>query len=379
MEPAGARITRRQLGQLAKAGLCASLVAKVGALASHARANGEEGLAEVMFYKRLDDSRVECLVCPRKCRVADQERGFCGNKENRGGRYFTLVHSRPCAVNVDPIEKKPFFHVLPGTKSFSIATAGCNIECQFCQNWQIAQVRPEQVRSLFMPPEEVVRRAKETGCPTISYTYSEPVSFYEYMLDTAVEGNKRGVRSLVVTNGYINEEPLKKLCENVAAIKVDLKAFNERFYKELCRGELKPVLDTLKCLGKWSVWTEIVMLILPGHNDGEQEIRQMARWIKEELSPDVPVHFTRFRPAYKMQDLPPTPIATLERCYEAAKEEGLRYVYIGNVPGHKAESTQCPRCGKTVIGRMGFAITQKSLSPDGRCSFCGEMIPGIWA
>lgn len=379
MEVLGNAITRRQLGQLAAAGLCASVASKMQAFAFQGGHQEEQGLVEVMFYRSLEDSRVECLVCPRKCRIADQERGFCGNKENRQGRYFTLVHSRPCAANVDPIEKKPFFHVLPGTRSFSIATAGCNIECQFCQNWQIAQVRPEQVRSTFMPPEEVVRRAREAGCPTISYTYSEPVSFYEFMLDTAIEGNKKGVRSLVVTNGYINEEPLKRLCENVAAVKVDLKAFNERFYRELCRGELKPVLETLKCLAKWSVWTEIVMLILPGHNDGEEEIRQMARWIREELSANVPIHFTRFRPAYKMQDLPPTPIGTLERCYEAARGEGLRFVYIGNVPGHRAESTFCPKCGKTVIGRMGFAITQKNLSPDGKCSSCGERIPGIWS
>jgi len=350
-------------------------------LPSFARADPsgqEEDLVEVMFYKSLDGHKVECQVCPRKCRIADQERGFCGNKENRGGRYYTLVHSRPCAVQVDPIEKKPFFHVLPGTTSFSIAAAGCNMECQFCQNWQIAQFRPEQVRSRFMPPQEVVKRAKEASCRTIAYTYSEPVSFYEYMFDTAVEGHKEGIRSVVVTNGYINEEPLRRLCEHVLAVKVDLKAFTERFYKEICRGELQPVRQTLVSLNRWKVWTEIVVLVIPGQNDQPAEIRDMARWIHGELSPDVPLHFTRFHPAYRMQDLPPTPVATLEKCVDIARQEGLHHVYIGNVPGHADENTRCAGCGQVVISRRGFAILQKNLR-EGRCAACGRTIPGIWA
>lgn len=360
-------------------GLCLGWTLKGRAFASSKEGPQGEHLVEVMFYRALDGERVECLVCPRKCRVADQERGFCGNKENRKGKYYTLVHSRPCAAHVDPIEKKPFFHVLPGSSSFSIATAGCNIECQFCQNWQIAQFRPEQVKSTFMPPEDVVRRAKQSRCATIAYTYSEPVAFYEYMYDTAVVANKEGIRSIVVTNGYINEDPLRKLCEEVCAVKVDLKAFTEKFYRELCRGELHPVKETLRNLVRWKIWTEIVVLIIPGQNDNPQEIRDMCRWVYGELSPDVPVHFTRFHPAYKLQDLPPTPVPILERCVSIAKEEGLRYVYLGNVPGHQAENTFCPRCGKTIVGRRGFAIIQKWVSAQGRCEHCGETIPGIWS
>ncbi len=337
---------------------------------------GEE-LVEVMFYRNLEGDKVECEVCPRRCRIADQERGFCGNKENRGGRYYTLVHSKPCAVQVDPIEKKPFFHFLPGSLAFSIAAAGCNMECQFCQNWQIAQFRPEQVRSVFLPPEEVARRAKEASCQSIAYTYSEPVSFYEYMFDTAVAAKNKGIRSVVVTNGYINEEPLKRLCDHVAAVKVDFKAFTEKFYKEICRGELKPVKETLVRLNRWKIWTEIVVLVVPGQNDQPGETRDMARWIREELSPDVPVHFTRFHPAYRMQDLPPTPVNTLERCASIAEEEGLRFVYIGNVPGHPRENTRCPGCGQVVISRKGFWIQSQNLR-EGKCGSCGVPIPGIW-
>lgn len=371
-------LSRRQFGQVMAAGACALAAIQWPMSKAKAGESPQEPLVEVMFYRPLEGERVECQVCPRKCRIADQERGFCGNKENRAGRYYTLVHSRPCAAAVDPIEKKPFFHVLPGTTSFSIATAGCNMECQFCQNWQIAQFRPEQVRSTVMPPAEVVRRAKESSCHTIAYTYSEPVSFYEYMFDIAVEAEKSGLRSVVVTNGYINEEPLRRLCDHVAAVKVDLKAFSERFYKELCRGELQPVRETLVRLVQWKIWTEIVVLIVPGQNDQPGEIREMARWIHGQLSADVPVHFTRFHPAYRMQDLPPTPVATLERCVNIAREQGLRFVYIGNVPGHNDESTRCPACGQVVVGRKGFAITRKDIR-EGHCGSCGHYIPGIWS
>ena len=334
-------------------------------------------LKEVRFYTRLEDGRIQCEICPRRCRIADQERGYCGNKENRGGKYYTLVHSRPCAVHMDPIEKKPLFHVLPASAAFSIATAGCNIECHFCQNWQIAQFRPEQVRSNWLPPKELVEQAKRNGCKTIAYTYSEPVTFYDYMLDTAIEGEKQDIGSVVITNGYINEEPLRTLCEHVMAVKVDLKAFTESFYKDICHGELKPVKETLVRLVQWGIWTEVVVLIVPTLNDDPSEIREMARWIHGDLSPTVPVHFTRFHPYYKIKDLPPTPTATLERCHKIAKEEGLKFVYIGNVPGHPAENTHCPKCKEVVVGRVGFRITSMNLN-EGHCGNCGQEIPGRW-
>jgi pyruvate formate lyase activating enzyme len=370
-------LDRRDFVRAAGLSACATCIGLWPRVMQGAEGSDEEGLAEVMFYKPLGDDRIECGVCPKRCRIADQERGYCGNKENREGKYYTLVHSRPCAVNADPIEKKPFFHVLPGSLAFSIAAAGCNFECQFCQNWQIAQFRPEQVKSIHLPPAEVARRAKESGCKTIAYTYSEPVTFYEYMYDTAVEGEKHGVRSVVVTNGYINEDPLRRLCDHVAAVKVDLKAFTERFYKDMCKGELKPVRETLVRLVRWGIWTEIVVLILPTQNDSPNEIREMAKWVHGELSPHVPIHFTRFHPSYKIQDLPPTPVSTLERCQKIAQEEGLKFVYVGNVPGHAGEATRCPQCGQTVMGRVGFRITTTNLK-DGRCGSCGHAIPGVW-
>ena len=335
-----------------------------------------EHLKEVMFYKKLADLKIECGICPKNCRIADLERGYCGNKENRGGTYYTLVHSRPCAVHTDPIEKKPFFHCLPSSFSFSIATAGCNFECRFCQNWNMAQYRPEQVDSVFMPPETVAKLAKEQDCKTIAYTYSEPVVFYEYMYDCAVAGKKLGVGSVMISNGFINEEPLRRLCTYLTAVKVDLKSFNDKFYKDYCSGELEPVLKTLQVLKNIGIWYEIVVLIIPALNDSPAEIREMTAWIYKNLGPDVPVHFSRFHPMYKIKNLPPTPISTLEMCHKTATSAGIRYVYIGNVPGHAAESTYCSRCKKLLIQRMGYAILQNDLK-NGTCS-CGNRIPGVW-
>jgi pyruvate formate lyase activating enzyme len=252
---------------------------------SEARAD-ELPLKESMYYKKLENLRIECEICPRKCKVADLERGYCGNKENRDGKYYTLVYSRPCSVHVDPIEKKPLFHYLPGTPALSIATAGCNIECKFCQNWQISQFRPEQVRNFDLPPEEIVRLAREHKAPTIAYTYSEPVVFYTYMYDTAKLAKQEGIGSVMISNGYITEEPLVELCKELSAVKVDLKAFTEKFYKEICSGELKPVLEGLETLKKIGIWYEIVVLIVPTLNDGGQEIREMSMWIIPSISPD---------------------------------------------------------------------------------------------
>ncbi len=332
---------------------------------------------EAMYYKQLEDLRVECLLCPRNCKIADKERGYCGVRENRDGKYYTLVHSRACAMHVDPIEKKPFFHYLPGTNGYSIATAGCNIECKFCQNWQISQFRPEQVESVKLTPEDVVKNAKENGCPTIAYTYSEPVVFYEYVYDTAKLGKENGIGSVMVSNGYIKEEPLKELCKHLSAVKIDFKAFTEKFYKETCSGELKPVLDTLVTLKKIGIWFEIVVLIIPTLNDTDKELKEMCGWIKENLGPDVPIHFSRYHPTYKIKNIPPTPVATLEKARKIAMDAGLNYPYIGNVPGHEGESTFCPHCHKIAIKRVGFTILQNSVK-NGKCGDCQHPIPGVW-
>jgi pyruvate formate lyase activating enzyme len=332
---------------------------------------------EARYYKKLEDREVECLLCPRFCRLGDKERGYCGVRENDGGIYRTLVYGKACSVNVDPIEKKPFFHVLPGANALSIATAGCNVNCKFCQNWEISQVRAEQVEAVDFPPDAVVRQAETARCPAIAYTYSEPVVFFEYMVDTAAAARRRGIRNLVVTAGHINPEPLAELVGLVDAIKIDLKAFDARFYETYVRGDLKPVLDAVRAVAKSRAWLEIVYLVIPTLNDDPDKIRAMSRWLQDEAGPDVPLHFSRFHPMYLVKNLPSTPVATLERLHDAARGEGLRYVYVGNVPGHRAESTFCPGCGNTVVERFGYEIRRIDLKK-GACTKCGRTIPGIW-
>jgi pyruvate formate lyase activating enzyme len=332
---------------------------------------------EARFYEKLPYKKIKCKLCPRECVIDDRERGYCGVRENRGGRYHSLVYGRVCAAHVDPIEKKPLFHFLPGTNAFSIATAGCNVNCKMCQNWDISQARPEQVSAAFLAPNGVASAARQYQCPSIAYTYSEPVVFCEYVLDSAEAGRAAGVKSVVISGGYIQEEPLKQLCRRVDAIKIDLKGFSERFYKEVVNGELKPVLNALVMIRKQGVWNEIVYLVVPTLNDSDEEFRGAARWVKAELGPDVPLHFSRFHPEYLLKDLPPTPLATLERAKAISDAEGLHYVYIGNVPGHPAESTRCPKCRRVVVERAGLMV--KALSLDGgKCRFCHQAIPGVW-
>lgn len=329
------------------------------------------------WWKSLAGGRVECGLCPRACRVADLERGGCGARENRGGTYYTLVHSLVCALHADPVEKKPFFHVSPGAAALSYATAGCNVECKFCQNWEISQFRPEQVRSIWLPPEELVATARRSKAPLLAATYSEPVVFWEYVRDVSREARRHGLGSLVVSNGYIQEKPIGDVLPLLTAYKVDLKSFREKFYRDLIRGELKPVLDTLERIRKAGTWLEIVVLIIPTLNDSEAEARDLCRWVKKYLGPSVPVHFTRFHPTYRLTNLPPTPVATLERLWEIAKAEGLHFSYVGNVPGHPGESTYCPGCGTRLIHRLGFRVIENRLR-EGKCPNCGRAIPGVW-
>lgn len=334
-------------------------------------------LKEAMFYKKIENKRVECNLCPRKCKVGDMERGYCGVRENREGIYYTLVYGNPCAVHIDPIEKKPFFHFYPDSKAFSISTAGCNVNCKFCQNWQISQSRPEQTENVNLPPAEVIRYAKNNLAKSIAYTYAEPVVFYEYIIDTSKIARKDNIKSVVVSGGYIEEEPLKKLCDVVDAVKIDLKAFTSKYYKEIVNGELKPVLDTLKILKKSKIWFEIVYLVLPGLNDSEKEINDMCVWINNNLGKDVPLHFSRFYPMYKLKNLPPTPVDTLTRLRKLAMSCGIKYVYVGNVFGHEGESTYCVDCKKTLVKRTGYQILEYYIEK-GRCKYCNEKIPGVW-
>jgi len=332
---------------------------------------------EAGFYQKLPERAVQCKLCPRECVVAEGERGFCRVRENRQGTYYTLVHSRVVAAHVDPIEKKPFFHFLPGALAFSIATGGCNVNCKFCQNWEISQARPEQLRAIDLPPKELAQAAKQNECPILAYTYSEPVVFSEYVLDAAEAGRAQDLRSVVVSNGFIQQEPLLRLCERVDAIKIDLKSFSEQYYREVVRGALQPVLETLVTVRRHARWMEIVYLVVPTLNDGEAEFRGVARWIKANLGSDVPVHFTRFYPQYLLTNLPPTPVETLERAKAIADAEGLQYVYVGNVPGHPGENTYCPKCHALLIERAGFTIAHMHLK-NGKCKQCGQAVPGVW-
>jgi pyruvate formate lyase activating enzyme len=336
----------------------------------------EKFVADARYWKEQGEV-VVCELCPRKCEVPRDERGYCGVRENRGGKYKTMVYARPCSLGVDPIEKKPLFHFIPASGALSLATAGCNVECKFCQNWQTSQMRPEQLSSQYAPPKRIVDMALERKCRSIALTYTEPVVFYEYMFDIAVEAGERGVNTVMISNGYILEAPMAELCGKLTAVKIDLKSFREAFYRDVCHGELKPVLKTLELLKAKVMWFEIVVLIIPTLNDGEDECREMCRWIKETLGPDVPVHFSRFHPTYKLTNLPRTPVSTLTRNYEIARAEGLRYAYVGNVPGHEGEHTQCHACGKRVIERVGYR-TRSRLKPGGVCPDCEAKIPGVW-
>jgi len=342
--------------------------------------SGEENLShvEARYYKKHPDRETECELCPRFCLLGDKERGYCGVRENQGGTYYTLVYGKLCSIHDDPIEKKPLFHYLPGSRALSVATAGCNVNCKFCQNWEISQVRPEQVRNYDVPPEDLVEIALKYNCPVIAYTYTEPIVFYEYMYDTSLEGRNKGIRNVVITGGYINPEPLVELTKVVDAIKVDLKSFSQDFYTEYVRGKLEPVLEAIKIIAQTDVWLEIVYLVIPTLNDSTKELRGVCQWIMKEIGPDVPIHFSQFQPMYLVKNLPPTPISTLEKAHTIAREEGLHYVYVGNVPGHRTESTYCPKCQNIVVQRRGYQIQKVDLIA-GRCKNCSTPIPGIWS
>jgi len=284
----------------------------------------------------------------------------------------------PSAFHLDPIEKNPFFHVLPGTRSLSLATAGCNFTCKFCQTWEISQASPEDVYSYEIPPEIVVKRAKQMRARSVAYTFVEPVIFYEYMVDVGTCAKNEGLLSLVHSNGFINPDPLRNLCSALDAANIDLKAFTNEFYRELCGGQLDPVLETLKTLKQKHIHVEITNLIIPTKNDDMSMVREMCLWVKTELGSDTPIHFSRFYPLYKLKNLPPTPVSTLEEARKVALSSGLEYVYVGNVPGHEGENTFCPRCKKMIIQRTGFMIGEVHLN-GGKCKYCGKPIPGMWA
>ncbi len=347
------------------------------ALAAPARAWARKPKASpAAHYEKLSSGAVVCRLCPHECRVGPGRRGLCGVRENRGGKYYTLVHGQPCSLHVDPIEKKPLFHYLPGSQALSLAASGCNFTCRFCQNWEISQRRPEELDTIDLPPQAVVRLARQRRCPVIAHTYSEPVVFFEYVRDCAALGREQGVPNVMISNGFIQKEPLRELCRHLGAVKIDLKAFGEPFYREQCGGALKPVLDTLLTVRAEKPWLEVVALLIPGLNDSRRETEAMCRWLFRELGPDVPLHFSRFAPTYRMQNVPPTPPATLFAARQTALEAGIRFCYVGNLLSD-AEHTYCPGCGRVLLRRLLHSVENQGLKK-GRCGACGATIPGVF-
>jgi len=332
---------------------------------------------EGYYYETVGET-VQCQVCPNRCVLEPGDRSICRSKVNIGGKLYSLTYGNPCSVNVDPIEKKPLMHFYSGSLVFSIATTGCNFRCLNCQNWEISQKRPEDVRYFELFPEDVVKQAKKGNIPSIAYTYSEPITYYEYMYDTARLAKEAGLKNVLVSNGYINKEPLIRLCRYLDGANVNLKSFDDRIYRSLNGGTLEPVLNTFKTMHQEGVWFEITTLIVPTYVDKPDMIKRMCGWILRELGPDYPLHLLRFFPRYKLTRLPATPISMLEELRELALREGIRYVYLGNVPGHKGSHTYCHNCHKILIDRKGYFIAQYNLK-DGRCKYCGTLIPGRWA
>mgnify|MGYP000948680820 CR=1 FL=1 len=340
-------------------------------------ASAAEPPKEALFYDKLNNNTVQCQLCPRRCTIPLGQRGFCQVRQNQGGTLYSLSYGKLVSVHVDPIEKKPLFHFLPSTAAFSIATAGCNLRCKFCQNWEISQRRPEEIDYQYIEPAALVKEAVASGAPTIAYTYTEPTIFYEYMLEAAKLARQAGLRNVMHSSGYINEAPLRQLAKYLDAANIDLKGFSDEFYSKLSEGSLAPVLASLKVLKSEGVWIEITNLILPGYNDDPELIKKMCLWIKDNLGEDTPLHFSRFFPMYKMIALNPTPVSALENARKIAMECGLRYVYIGNVVGNLAENTYCPKCKRLLIERRGYFVLQNNIKED-KCSFCGEKISGVW-
>ena len=369
-------ITRRCF--LASAACAAPLLSVAGRSVFPASVTVEKGgTVEARYYEKLPNRKIRCNLCPRSCVIDDLERGYCGVRENRGGTYYTLVYGHPCSIHVDPIEKKPLFHFLPASRALSLGTAGCNVFCKFCQNWEISQSRPEQLEAMEIPPERMVEMARRENCPAIACTYNEPVVFAEYMHDIALSARRQGIRTVMISNGYIQKKPMLDLCRSLSAVKIDLKAFSERFYKELVSGELRPVLDTLVLLRGEQIWFEIVYLVIPGENDSRTELTSLCRWIAAELGMDVPIHFTRFYPQYRMTNLPPTPVKSLQEARKIGLEAGLNFVYTGNLPGDEGENTLCPTCHALLIRRLGYTVVENRIKSS-HCPECKTTIPGVW-
>jgi len=342
------------------------------------RATIDDSVVPTRYWHVLDDGRAQCDVCPRLCKLHEGQRGLCFVRANQGGQVVLASYGRSSGFCVDPIEKKPLNHFLPGTPVLSFGTAGCNLACKFCQNWDISKSREIDTLADQASPEKIARVARELGCRSVAFTYNDPVIFLEYAIDVAQACHAVGIRTVAVTAGYICEEPRVEFFRHMDAANVDLKAFTDRFYWKLCGGHLQPVLDTLVYLKKETdVWFELTTLLIPDENDSETELEEMTRWVVEHLGPDVPMHFTAFHPDWKMLDKPPTPVETLSRARRIALKNGVRYAYTGNVHDEAGESTYCHQCGSKLIGRDWYVITEWHLTADGHCPSCNATCSGV--
>lgn len=337
-------------------------------------------MLEARYYEKLEGNKVHCFLCRHNCIISSERSGLCGVRKNKDGKLYALTYERCIAKHVDPIEKKPLFHVLPGTTSYSIATVGCNFRCAHCQNFEISIMpRDEEIiMGHIYPSKNVVKDAVTYGCKSISYTYTEPTIYFEYAYDTAVLAKDMGLKNIFVTNGYTGDKPLMDIAPYLDAANIDLKAFTEDFYHKICGAKLKGVLETLLLYKKLNIWIEITTLIIPGYNDSEEELRNIAKFIKNDLGDFVPWHVTAFYPTYKLTDAPRTPMSKLKKAWEIGKAEGLKFVYTGNIPDRDGESTYCPQCGNKLLDRMGFTIKKNNIK-ENHCIFCNYEIPGIWS
>ncbi len=333
-------------------------------------------IKEGVLYDELPGNKVKCNVCAHRCTIAESKVGICGTRKNIKGRIHTLIYNTVSSEAVDPIEKKPLYHFLPGTLSYSLGTIGCNFRCLHCQNWNISQVSLEEAYTKEITPEEAVRRALAAGCSSISWTYNEPAIWHEYTYDSAVLAKKAGLKTIYVTNGYITPEALRRMASYLDAYRVDIKSFSDEFYKKVCGARLAPVLESTKLAKELGMHVETITLVIPGRNDSKEELAHIARWVHDNLGEDTPMHFTRFHPMHKMDHVAATPLSTLEMAHGIAKKEGMRFVYLGNVGGHKYENTYCPRCDALLIERAGFRVGEVRVK-DGKCARCGEGIPMV--
>lgn len=335
--------------------------------------------SEALLYGKQPDGSVVCHLCAHRCVIRPGRRGICWVRENRGGTLVTLVSDRVIGANLDPIEKKPFFHFLPGSLAYSISTVGCNFHCLFCQNWEISQWPREHsgpAPGTPTTPQDIVAAALATGCRSIAYTYTEPTIFFELALDTCRLAADAGLKNVFVTNGYMTPEALDMIAPVLHAANVDLKGFSEQYYRKVCGATLAPVLEMIQRMRERNIWVEVTTLLVPGRNDADEELRALARWLVS-VDRDIPWHVSAFYPTYKMLDVPPTPVQTLFRAAAIGKEAGLRFIYVGNAPGEQWEDTICPACGRRLVHRRGFTVLERSLA-DGHCPGCRLSIAGVW-